>query len=123
MPLKPKTICNYPGCSNLSYGSHCDKHRKEIKAARNKRHAKYYNRQWQKARAIYLRAHPLCVHCEEAGRLTPATEVDHIIPHRGDKALFWDRSNWQSLCKRCHSRKTVMEGGAFGKPESPRGSN
>ena len=31
-----------------------------------------------------------------------ATVVDHIIPHKGDSDLFWDESNWQSLCKRCH---------------------
>ncbi|MGM9590559.1 MAG: HNH endonuclease signature motif containing protein, partial [Faecousia sp.] len=41
-----------------------------------------------------------------AGRLTPATVVDHIIPHRGDRKLFWDESNWQPLCKDCHNRKT-----------------
>ena len=34
--------------------------------------------------------------------------VDHIIPHRGDPELFWDRSNWQALCKNCHDRKTGM---------------
>ena len=39
-------------------------------------------------------------------KLTPATVVDHIIPHRGDKRLFWDEKNWQPLCKDCHDRKT-----------------
>ncbi|MEP2204764.1 MAG: HNH endonuclease signature motif containing protein [Tateyamaria sp.] len=34
----------------------------------------------------------------------PATVVDHIIPHRGDEALFNDRNNLQSLCTPCHSR-------------------
>ncbi len=38
-----------------------------------------------------------------------ANEVDHIKPHNGDLALFWDESNWQSLCKACHSRKTMGE--------------
>jgi len=32
--------------------------------------------------------------------------VDHIQPHRGDQLLFWDRTNWQTLCKRCHDQKT-----------------
>jgi 5-methylcytosine-specific restriction protein A len=37
--------------------------------------------------------------------------VDHIVPHRGDKKLFWDSSNWQALCdgqtgRGCHDRKT-----------------
>jgi 5-methylcytosine-specific restriction endonuclease McrA len=29
--------------------------------------------------------------------------VDHIQPHRGDQRLFWDRRNWQPLCRTCHS--------------------
>ncbi|WP_317617964.1 HNH endonuclease [Rhodobacter capsulatus] len=33
-----------------------------------------------------------------------ASVVDHITPHRGNKALFWDRYNWQALCKPCHDR-------------------
>lgn len=45
-----------------------------------------------------------------------AAEVtDHIIPHRGGIDLFWNRDNWQSLCKRCHDRKTAMEDGGFGR--------
>ena len=43
------------------------------------------------------------------GRYTKATVVDHIQPHRGDPKLFWDQSNWQSLCKRCHDKKTGLE--------------
>ena len=38
--------------------------------------------------------------------LTPATVVDHVIPHRGDRKLFWDEQNWQPLCKECHDKKT-----------------
>ena len=32
--------------------------------------------------------------------------LDHIIPHRGDQRLFWDQTNWESLCKGCHDKKT-----------------
>jgi 5-methylcytosine-specific restriction endonuclease McrA len=28
--------------------------------------------------------------------------VDHIVPHRGDEALFWDEDNLQSVTKRWH---------------------
>ena len=49
----------------------------------------------------YLAAHPVCASC---GQL--ATQVDHVVPHRGDPALFWRWENLQSLCGRCHSRKT-----------------
>jgi 5-methylcytosine-specific restriction protein A len=43
--------------------------------------------------------------------MTPATVVDHIVPHRGNQKLFWDRKNWQSLCKTHHDRKTAQESG------------
>ncbi|HMC90194.1 MAG TPA: HNH endonuclease [Gemmataceae bacterium] len=73
-----------------------------------------YGVAWRKSRADFLRDHPLCVECEAEGMLTPATDVDHIVPHRGDPAKFWDRKNWQSLCERHHSAKTAKEGG-FGR--------
>lgn len=66
-----------------------------------------YGSAWQKARAGFLAQHPLCVDCLAAGRTTAATEVDHVIPHRGDRAKFWDASNWAARCKPCHSRKTA----------------
>jgi 5-methylcytosine-specific restriction enzyme A len=69
-----------------------------------------YDARWRKARARYLAEHPLCASCQAEGRLTPATVVDHIVPHRGDTRLFWDETNWAVLCKRCHDRKTVRDG-------------
>lgn len=67
-----------------------------------------YSYRWQKARARYLLAHPLCVRCEPA-RITLATVVDHIVPHKGNEVLFWDETNWQALCKRHHDLKTLTE--------------
>ena len=58
-----------------------------------------YDTKWDKARAQYLAANPRCCRCS-----APAEVVDHIIPHKGDKKLFWSRSNWQPLCRSCHSR-------------------
>jgi 5-methylcytosine-specific restriction protein A len=57
-----------------------------------------------------LSRNPLCVECERQGRITPATVVDHIIPHKGNLELFWDEDNLQALCKPCHDRKTAKEG-------------
>lgn len=75
--------------------------------ARNRRHdatrptaaQRGYNGAWRKARAAFLAIHQHCAMCH-----APATVVDHINPHRGDKALFWDRQNWQPLCAPCHNR-------------------
>lgn len=64
-----------------------------------------YDSKWDKERAAYLKAHPRCVMC-----CAPSRVVDHKTPHRGDKKLFWSRSNWQPLCTPCHSsRKQSME--------------
>jgi 5-methylcytosine-specific restriction protein A len=63
----------------------------------------------------YLKQHPLCVKCLEEGKITIATVVDHIIPHKGAMVLFWQVENHQALCQRCHSIKTAKEDGGFGK--------
>ncbi|WP_305826896.1 HNH endonuclease [Pseudomonas aeruginosa] len=73
-----------------------------------------YGYRWQQARARFLAKHPLCRLCSDAGKVVEATEVDHIIPHRGDMELFWQESNWMALCKVCHSKKTATEDGGFG---------
>lgn len=79
-----------------------------------------YDYRWQKASKLYLKSHPYCVHCEARGHIERGSKsnplcVDHVIPHRGDYALFWDQDNWQSLCKYHHDRKTVQEDGGFGR--------
>ena len=51
-----------------------------------------------------LLAEPFCRECLKAGNRVRATVVDHITPHKGDQALFWDVDNWQPLCKPCHDR-------------------
>ena len=49
------------------------------------------------------------VYEEPAATVVKAAVGDHITPHRGDQKLFWDRSNWRSLCKQCHDKKTRAE--------------
>jgi len=62
----------------------------------------YNTKAWHKLRAAQLRDEPLCRLCQQLGRVTAAGIVDHIIPHKGDEALFYDPCNLQSLCKHCH---------------------
>ncbi|MFV0262675.1 MAG: HNH endonuclease signature motif containing protein [Kluyvera sp.] len=87
-----------------------------------------YGSKWDRERLVYLRAYPLCVMCQEQGKVAAATVVDHITPHElkealrsGDttaiskaQKLFWSRSNWQGLCKPHHdSTKQRMEKRGF----------
>nr|DAH06895.1 MAG TPA: HNH endonuclease [Caudoviricetes sp.] len=109
MPYKPKKPCKHPGCANLTDGRYCDKHKtlhSETVRAANKRG---YGSRWQKVSTSYLREHHLCVECLKRGKNTQATVVDHVVPHRGDAKLFWDKNNWQPLCKQCHDTKTGRE--------------
>lgn len=111
MPSRPKTPCRHPGCAALvPYGTkYCEVHKpmhpEEVRSASDRG----YGSAWNRARKKYLAAHPLCVACMKEGRYVKATDVDHIIPHRGDRVLFWDQSNWQALCHRHHSMKTRNE--------------
>ena len=68
-----------------------------------------YGHGWQKARKNYLLFNPYCVMCAGRGVYVTATVVDHIIPHEGHAQLFWDRRNWQALCKSCHDSKTAHD--------------
>jgi hypothetical protein len=73
-----------------------------IYGQREKTAKRGYDGKWQQARLAYLAEHPLCAACQARGIVRYACVVDHILPHRGDKVLFWDRRNWQALCKGCH---------------------
>jgi len=68
-----------------------------------------YTYRWQLASQQFLKIHPLCKHCNDVGIVTIATDVDHIKPHKGNMAVFWDQKNWQSLCKSCHGKKSASE--------------
>lgn len=128
MPTAPKRQCANArsGCPGLAEGlaKYCpscqdvnrkryekgsrelSESRKRHDAKRGTAHQRGYTGKWQKARAAYLAEHPLCCECMARSLVKAAHVVDHIVPHRGDRELFWDRGNWQALCAACHNRKT-----------------
>ena len=117
MAHKAPRPCRFPGCSKTTTteDGYCPIHRKllsqKFERTRETAVQRGYSTRWHKARRMFLNAHPLCMRCLLSGTTTPATIVDHIKPHRGDDALFWDESNWQSLCGTCHRIKTASMSG------------
>lgn len=109
MPKKPKKPCNHPGCPALTENRYCNNHSKLYENERGSASKRGYDNKWRKARSKFLKVNPFCVNCKSEGKIVTATVVDHIIPHRGDKLLFWDESNWQALCKKCHDSKTMTK--------------
>ncbi len=95
--------CNAQGCVTMVTGGYCDVHKPkffEYAKPQGSAYSRGYDGKWAKARASFLRAHPLCVKCSK-----PATLVDHIKPFKGAQVLFWDSHTWQSLCAHCHAVK------------------
>jgi 5-methylcytosine-specific restriction enzyme A len=82
-----------------------------------------YGRRWQRESKAFLQEHPFCKRCLARGKTVPAVVVDHIQPHCDDPELFWDRDNWQGLCKSDHDQKTATEDGGFGRPKQRAGSS
>lgn len=104
---------------------------KSWQSRRDGRHEMYNLWAWRGPKGLRKRRlaeEPLCRECLKNGAwldvvdeatgevmrvfvpvLTAATEVDHIEPHKGDIEKFLEWDNTASLCKSCHSRKTMSE--------------
>jgi|694.fasta_scaffold07358_18 5-methylcytosine-specific restriction protein A len=116
MTRRAGTACRTPGCAGIVRGGACSGCGGTAKRTRQRQYddqrgsaaKRGYDRQWQRLRLAFLRAHPLCIECAKEGITTPATEVDHITPKRDGGQDDWD--NLQPLCKRHHSRKTMAGG-------------
>ena len=66
-------------------------------------------RKLQARRERWFRKAPLCVHCQRDGRVTPATQLDHIVAlDNGGPDI---ESNLQGLCDDCHAIKTANDFG------------
>ncbi|OUN09134.1 HNH endonuclease [Flavonifractor sp. An9] len=110
--MKPLRPCRHPGCSALTREGYCDRHKPKPAARRASAeyHAWYSLPVWtDDLRPTQLLLEPWCRECAKRGIRTRATVVDHVEPHCGDWARFIERANLQSLCKRCHDRKTALE--------------
>lgn len=75
---------------------------RDYEARRGSARERGYTARWDRAAAAFKRDNPLCIGCEAVDRVELASVVDHIIPHKGDDALFWDQANWQACCTKHH---------------------
>jgi 5-methylcytosine-specific restriction protein A len=108
MPVRPFRVCTYAGCNTLTNNkeARCDNHPYEpwSKTADTKRIS---GSRLQKLRKELFARSPLCVDCAKIGRVSVATQRDHITPlSAGGKDI---ESNVQALCQSCHDAKTELE--------------
>lgn len=109
MPNKPLRPCKYPGCPELVASGYCAAHERPRAYDRDPKRQRLYSSSWKKRRLNHLAKHPWCEECLDKCIYTEATDVHHVVPHRGDIKIFWS-SPLQSLCHACHSRITATEG-------------
>jgi len=95
-----------PTCPHRVRSGLCPDHALQKERTRSNRDVRkwYYTERWKELRRqVMLEQHHICAEC---GHLEVSLDVDHIEPHRGDPAKFWDRANLRGLCHACHGRKT-----------------
>ena len=87
--------------------------------SKESRHKRGYGSGWDKIRLIVLKCDNGLCQCSKCQggkiRVTPATEVDHIIPKAKGGTDRLD--NLQSINKQCHKIKTAAEQGRNLKPK------
>lgn len=69
----------------------------------------YATKDWKHLRKAKLQRNPLCERCMIGGYVEQATVVHHKIPHKGNRQLFYDIENLQSLCKPHHDGEAQAE--------------
>lgn len=95
MPSRPKTFHARPQASRAELNAAYD-------ARRGSARKRGYVGQWDLASAVFKRKHPLCLGCEAVGRVVATEVTDHVEPHRGDMAKFWNGELWQPACRWHH---------------------
>lgn len=120
MPYRSGYGCKYPGCAAIiSDGRYCALHAKEEQSAYNKQRGSStkqgYGGNWRKLRKMYLAANPICADPSHRHpqQIIEATQVDHSVPRSEGGTDDWD--NLEGLCISCHSYKTAIEDGRWGK--------
>ncbi len=76
----------------------------ETDEATRERSAFYSSKRWAKHRRSFLAKNPLCAHCRAGGRLRGADVVHHKVERLEDPSKAWDWSNYEALCRPCHTR-------------------
>ena len=112
MPKAAPRPCTHPGCGVLVKDGtgRCARHPKLVweKAVPVKRIS---GRKLQRLRAELFDRAPLCVECSKHGRVTIATQRDHIVPLEEwvGPGSADQLSNIQGLCVECHEIKSKAE--------------
>lgn len=109
MPQAAPKPCTQVGCNTLvrDGSGRCAKHPKPAWAKKPRATKRITGRTLQRLRAELFARNPLCVECQRHGRVTLATQRDHIksLEEGGED----NEDNTQGLCFDCHAAKSKAE--------------
>lgn len=101
-----------PAKPRLAVQSHAGPERDKVRSASVPWRQWYKTARWRQLRLRVFERDLFTCQWPGCGRVTgePSQLVcDHVRPHRGDEALFWDEGNLQTLCKPCHDSAKQRE--------------
>lgn len=109
MPIAAPRKCTMVGCGQFvsDRSGRCADHqyRKWNKSEQSVK--RITGRRLQADRERLFSADPLCANCKKHGRVTAATQRDHIVPlAEGGQDVD---ENVQGLCDDCHKEKSLQE--------------
>lgn len=109
MPRSAPKPCTAPGCGVLVHdgSGRCAKHPRVAWGKQPTATKRVTGRRLQQLRQELFRRSPLCAECERLGRVSLATQRDHIKPLAEGGAD--DDDNVQGLCEPCHEEKSLQE--------------
>lgn len=109
MPRSAPKPCTAPGCGVLVHdgSGRCAKHPRQAWGKQVTATKRVTGRRLQQLRQELFRRSPLCAECERLGRVTLATQRDHIKPLA--EGGTDDDTNVQGLCEPCHEEKSLQE--------------
>ena len=119
MPYASAKECGRGGCHRIvPHGTrYCEEHTKQKNKTDHELYRKndvgqklYKTKAWENTRLYHLHEHPFCVDCLALG-IENATDlhVDHIIPLKDYEGDPLDPTNLQTLCRSCHTKKSLKE--------------
>src|SRR5205085_3978463 len=109
MPQSAPRPCTQPGCGRLVFdgSGRCAVHPRPAWAKKAEAPKRITGRRLQRLRAELFARDPLCAECQRHGRITLATQRDHVKSLGEDGTDTED--NVQGLCDDCHEAKSLAE--------------
>ena len=124
MPYAAPQPCKRFGCPELTQSGFCKKckkdprhraysprgttqRRRRLNEEDRKLDAWYSSSRWRSLRNSWISRNPCCALCLRAGVIKSGEVVDHIVERRDDDSKRLDSENLQTLCHKCHNRKSA----------------